>query len=127
VQYLELLKEKLKRDPNVLFALVFGSRAKGLNKPLSDVDVAVFFKQPLSGLDLLELIHELSGFVGKEVDLVVLNNASAFLRHQVMKKCIRLFVRDQLIYREFREKTMTDYDTYKFVSGMDRYDRQTFD
>lgn len=122
----ERLKEKLIRDPNVLFALLFGSRATGRRKPLSDVDVGIYFREPLSGLVFLEFVHELSTFVGNEVDLVVLNYASAFLRHQVMKKNIRLFIRDPLVYREFREKTIMDYDTFKFVSGLDRYDRQVF-
>ena len=119
----EQLKEKLTQDLNIAFALVFGSRAKARQHPRSDLDIALFFKYPPRGLDLLDLIHELSEYTKTEVDLVVLNHASAFLRHQVMKHCIRLLIRDMVVYRKFRERTITDYDTYKFVSGMDRYDR----
>ena len=70
------------------------------------------------------MINELSDYTKKEVDLVVLNSASVFLRHQIMKHSVRLLVRDVIIYCKFREQTITNYNTYKFVSGMDRYDRQ---
>lgn len=123
-EVVEQLKEKLREHPNIMFALLFGSHAKACQRASSDLDIALFFKQPLYGLDLLYLVNELSDYTKKEVDLVVLNSASAFLRHQVMKHSIRLLVRDMILYRKFREQTITDYNTYKFVSGMDRYDRQ---
>ena len=122
----EQLKEKLSEYPNIMFALLFGSHAKVCQHASSDLDIALFFKQLLYGLDLLYLINELSDYTKKEVDLVVLNSASAFLRHQVMKHSVRLLVRDMIIYRKFREQTIIDYNTYKFVSGMDRYNRQVF-
>jgi predicted nucleotidyltransferase len=122
----EQLKERLSQDPNILFALIFGSHAKPRRRPPRDLDIAIFFRDPPYGLEVLDLIHELSEFTKQEVDLVVLNRASAFLRHQVMKHAIRLFIRDRVAYRQFREKTMTDYDIYKYVSGMNKYDRPTF-
>jgi len=84
-EVVEQLKEKLREYPNIMFALFLGSHAKACQRASSDLDIALFFKQPLPGLDLLYLINELSDYTKKEVDLVVLNSASAFLRHQVMK------------------------------------------
>ena len=109
-------------DTNICFALVFGSYAKGSQKPDSDLDIAFYFKHPPAGLEILDMKSKYSEYVQTEVDIVVLNNASAFLRHQVIKNGIRLFISDELKYRHFREKTMTDYDIYKYVSGMNRYD-----
>jgi predicted nucleotidyltransferase len=123
----ETLKKKLVQDPNIVFALIYGSHAKASQHSRSDLDLAVYFKNPPLGLNLLDLIHELSEHTRKEIDLVVLNHASAFLRHQVMKYGIRLFVQDEVIYRRFREQTMTDYEIYKYVSGMDEYDRPISD
>ncbi|MBC2694642.1 MAG: nucleotidyltransferase domain-containing protein [Desulfobacteraceae bacterium] len=125
-EVVEQLKEKLREYPNIMFALLFGSHAKACQRASSDLDIALFFKQPLSGLDFLYLINELSDYTKKEVDLVLLNSASVFLRHQVMKHSVRLLVRDMVIYRKFREQTITNYNTYKFVSGMGRYNRQVF-
>ncbi|OGW40696.1 MAG: hypothetical protein A2Y97_07555 [Nitrospirae bacterium RBG_13_39_12] len=110
------------KDSNIIFAILFGSHVQKKQKN-SDIDVAIYFKKPPEGLKLLRLINMLSNQTGKEVDLVVLNDASAFLTHQVMKYGIPLTIKDRNIYGRFREKTITDYQEYKFVSGMNVYDR----
>jgi len=116
------LKTYFQEDSNVQFALMFGSYVKGGRKRGSDIDVAVYFESPPEGLDLLGYINNLSNILGKEVHLVVLNNASPLLRHQVLKYGIRLIKKDEVLYTRFREKTITDYEEYKNVSGMSIYD-----
>lgn len=96
---------------------------RGRHKKTSDLDMAIYFDTLPEGIDLLHLINTLSDLTGKEVDLVVLNTASAFLRHEVMRNGIPLIIKDRDTYRRFREKTISDYDEYKFVSGMNIYDR----
>lgn len=118
----EKLKEFMSDDQNVYFAFIFGSYVKGKQKKTSDLDIAIYFKNPPGGVDLLYLINTLSDLTGKEIDLVILNSASAFLRHQVMKYGIPLVIKDRNVYMRFREKTISDYDEYKFVSGMYVYD-----
>lgn len=110
-------------DANIQFAFIFGSYARRNQRKKGDLDVAIFFKNPPEGLDLLYFINKLSDLSGKEVDLVVLNKASAFLRHQVMKYGIPLVIKEQVLYRRFRERTISDYNEYKFVSGLNDYDR----
>lgn len=108
-------------DPNVLFAVLFGSRARGKENRGSDLDLAVFFLDPPQGIEMLALINTLSNISGTQIDLVPLNSASPLLRHQVMKYGIKLFVKDELQYRRFREKLMTDFEEYKYVSGMNAH------
>ncbi len=117
------LKDYLGNDPNVIFAFIFGSAVTGKLRKGSDLDIAIYFEQPPEGMDLLHLINTLSELVGKDVDVVVLNTASAFLRHQIMKHKIELIIKDRERYRRFREKTISDYDEYKYVAGMNVYDR----
>jgi hypothetical protein len=117
-----LLIEHLKRDDNVDFAVLFGSQGSGKAKPESDLDVAVYFKDPPQGMAALHYINTLSEAAGEEVDVSVLNRASAFLRHQVFKTGVPLVIKDPVGYRRFREKTITDYQEYKYVSGMPAYD-----
>ena len=74
---------------------------------------------------MLGFINKLSDLTGKDVDVVVLNSASALLKHQVMKNKINLTIKDETLYRDFREKTIADYDEYKYVTGMNGYDRQS--
>ena len=118
----EKLKEFMSDDQNVYFAFIFGSYVKGKQKKISDLDIAIYFKNPPGGVDLLYFINTLSDLTGKEIDLVTLNSASAFLRHQIMKYGIPLIIKDRDVYMRFREKTISDYDEYKFVSGMYVYD-----
>jgi len=117
------LKKFLSGDESVSFAFVFGSYAGDRKDKAKDIDVAIYFTIPPEGLDVLELINRLSDLAGKEVDIAVLNNASAFLRHQVMKYGIPIIIKDGIVYAKFREKTISDYDEYKYVAGMSRYDR----
>ena len=111
------LVERLDKDPNVRFALIFGSRARGKARVGSDLDLAVYFDQSPEGLDHLDLLSELSDLAGQEVDLVVLNRASALLRHQVLKNRIPLCIKDRAVYTTFRESAMADYDTYRHLAG----------
>lgn len=119
----EKLKVFLGKDQNVVFALIFGSYAEGRQKKASDIDIGIYFVQPPEGIKLLTLINVLSELAGREVDVVVLNNAPPFLRHQIMKNRVILTIKDMAVYAKFREKTISDYDEYKYISGMNVYDR----
>lgn len=118
-----MLKKYCDSDPNIIFALIFGSTATGRNKNNSDLDIAVYFKIPPEGFEILKFINKLSELSGMDVDLVILNNASALLRHQVTKHKINLTIKDMAQYIKFREKVIDDYFEYKYISGMDIYDR----
>lgn len=117
------LKIFLESESNIIFTLIFGSVATGNLTKESDIDIGIYFKQPPEGLDLLNLINRLSNLAGRNVDVVVLNNASVFLRHQIMKNKIILMVKDRAVYTKFREKTLSDYDEYMYISGLYIYDR----
>lgn len=120
---IEKLREFLNADENVCFAVVFGSYAQRKQKKRSDIDIAIFFRSVLEEMALMNLIDALSDLARKEIHLAVLNTASAFLRHQVMKSGIPLIINDRLAYVRFRERTMSDFEEYKFVSGMNAYVR----
>jgi uncharacterized protein len=116
----ERLKAVLEAEPTVEFAVAFGSFARGEARADSDLDVAVHFSSPPEGVDVLDWMNRLSQAAGREVDLVILNRASPFLRHRVMKDRMRLTTRDESAYVWFREKTIRDYDEYLYISGMGR-------
>lgn len=119
---LDRLAQRLERDPNVQFALVFGSLAQGRARAGSDLDLAVSFDRPPVGLGYLDLLSELSDLAGREVDLVVLNRASAVLRHQVLRHRLPFLIKDRRAYTAFRERAMVDYDTYRYLAGGGRRD-----
>jgi len=73
-----------KKYPQINTAYLFGSEAKGKARCGSDIDVAVLLREDCENRpDYLELKVELERALDKDVDLVILNDASEVLKHQV--------------------------------------------
>lgn len=71
---LSRLREALRTEQNVRFALLFGSAATGSDTPGSDVDVLVALRD--TSLDrMVDLSSKLTKIVGRRVDLVRLQDA----------------------------------------------------
>lgn len=95
---LDKLVKYLQSQPDIRFALLYGSTAKGKANPLSDLDIAIFFQKDLNqdqmGERQIEITCDLmSLFKINNVDVTILNLASPFLCFQVLKygkllKCV---------------------------------------
>ncbi|MCL4496638.1 MAG: nucleotidyltransferase domain-containing protein [Deltaproteobacteria bacterium] len=106
-----------------MLAFIFGSfAAKRLGKN-SDLDIAVLYENPPTGFEILREIDKLSKIVGMETHLAILNAGSPLFKHQVMKNKINLVIKDEKFFGKFRENVISQYDEYKYISGMDKYDR----
>ena len=83
---IDKLGSVLDTDSRILFAYLFGSLAKGMPNPLSDVDIAVFLASAMTGGDAkADLSGLLSDVLGTdEFDLVVLNNAPLSLVGRIL-------------------------------------------
>ena len=80
----QVIIRDLDRRWGVDAAWLFGSQARGA-RPDSDIDVAVLFRTPPAGVDLLEARAELEQLVGQPVDLVDLDASSPIIAHQAIK------------------------------------------
>ncbi len=70
----------------VEFAGIFGSRARGDNKPDSDLDVLVRFKKDdISLLGFIHLENILSDKLGVKVDLVTEEALSPYIRDSIIR------------------------------------------
>ncbi len=65
---------------------VFGSYARGEEKPESDIDVLVEFAERKSLLTLVNIELELSDYVGKKVDLLTEKSISPYLIDRIKKE-----------------------------------------
>ncbi len=73
---LSTLRAALRTEPNVRFALLFGSTATGADTPDSDVDVLVALRD--AGFErVVDLTEKLTGLAGRRVDVVALEDAEA--------------------------------------------------
>jgi len=119
VKKLAMLFESEKR---VLVAYLFGSYARGLEIPRSDVDIAVLLSEvPERPLEYyLHLEHELAKVLEMDVDLVFLNDAPPLLKYQVIKYGRLLFSRDERVRVMFEAKSLCEYLDFSRV--LRRYD-----
>lgn len=70
------LRGALRTEPNVRFALLFGSAATGTDTPESDVDVLVDVRDA-SFERVVDLVTKLTDAAGRPVDIVELKDAEA--------------------------------------------------
>ncbi len=102
-------------QPAALAAYLFGSAVQERLTTDSDVDVGILFITQPDGLRLLELQEDLSALLGRQADLVSLNQVSPFLGMQVLKHGEIVFERSARATREFQVRTMLAYWDLKQV------------
>ncbi len=65
---------------------VFGSVARGEDKPDSDIDFLVEFEAGASLLDLVGLQQDIEALLGRRADVVTPNGVSPFLRERILRE-----------------------------------------
>jgi predicted nucleotidyltransferase len=123
------LADFFKLREEVLFAYLFGSRAKGTSTPASDIDVAVYvgsFPESAGFGYQAELMDELMQTLGRgDVDLVLLNTAKPLLRYHVVRHGRVIFCCSHRERTAFHEKAVRDYqDIRPMLAVQGHYLRQ---
>lgn len=117
---IKTLEGYMQSRSEVLFSYLYGSYAKGSANRLSDVDVAVFVEEkslPDGLFDYkLKLVAELSLVLKtSSVEVIVLNEASSMLAHQVLKHGVLISSRNEKKRVEFISKAFNRYSDYKTI------------
>jgi uncharacterized protein YutE (UPF0331/DUF86 family)/predicted nucleotidyltransferase len=111
---LDLLRALSEREPEIVLSFLFGSRATGRRTPDSDVDVAVYLRH---AEEEDRIWAEIGLTSGAEVDLILLNSASASLVSAVFKTGIPLSIKDtELFWCLYLESTREAEDFAQFAS-----------
>lgn len=100
----------LAQTPQVQFAYLFGSSARGDTGPLSDIDIAVFLSRRVATFDYrLRLIESLARALGTEhFDLVTLNDAPLLLKFEAIRGG-RVIKENKRKRVEFETKVLSEY------------------
>lgn len=110
-QIFENLKNRLSQEEDIIFAYLFGSYAKGRPHKNSDIDVAVYLKEPVNifnrKIELIDLISEITK--KNDVDLVILNQAKPFVVYSILKTGKLLFSKDEELRINFEGKNIKEY------------------
>ena len=75
----------LAEDPNLELAMVFGSTVSGNARMDSDIDVAVYPKNPLGHRSLQALSDQIASATGRPVDIIDLSKADGALLRQILR------------------------------------------
>ena len=70
---------------------VFGSAARGEERPDSDIDILVDFLVPVGFFELIELEEQLAALFGRSVDLLTERGLSPHFRDSILSKTEVLF------------------------------------
>lgn len=82
---------RLAQQHHLTFLAVFGSTARGTATPHSDVDLAVQFAHPVDLLTFVGIQLEMGQLLGREVDLIPLDNVYDFMRETIQRDLIVLY------------------------------------
>lgn len=85
---LKRLGPLLSADSRIIFAYIFGGLATGSQRPLSDIDIAVFLgscdNKAEAKLDIIGALSD--ALMSDEIDLVILNDAPISLVGRILRK-----------------------------------------
>lgn len=112
-QYVSKLKKIFDED-GVQLAYLFGSFARDAQTPLSDIDIALLLKEPLTRAEAFDktisFTHKLIGlFHTNEIDVVILNIATPHIKFNVIRDGQIIYNRDEKSRVNFEVKAMDEY------------------
>jgi len=83
-----------RRRKRIAAAYLFGSTAMGRDRGGSDLDLAIVAKQPIPSRERLRMEADLSSRLRRDVDLVVFDQATPLLQHQILKYGLLIWEND---------------------------------
>ena len=94
--------------PEVKLAVLFGSTARGQDRPKSDVDLGILL-DPYSPELRFRVEADLGRAAGRSVDVILLDDAPPLLRFEIAKEGVLLFQREDHLWTGFKAKAMVDW------------------
>jgi hypothetical protein len=105
----------LKQHPDVIFAYLFGGLMRKHPSPLSDVDIAIYVKDP-KRFNYLEFYTTLTNLINtEELDLVVLNTAPVSLAGRVLRLKRLLVDKDPFIRHRYESLTLRKFFDFQIL------------
>jgi len=91
----------------VVMAFLYGSYARGTAMADSDVDIAVYLRESYTDKDVERIWDEAAALLGKDVELLVLNNAKENIAWSAIRG-VRLVIKDWAFYIRYMLRTSFD-------------------
>ncbi len=101
---LQKVIDELKKHPKVVAAVLFGSWARGEQTPLSDIDMAVFLKDPTPDDEA-----DVGSMYSDDIDLVLFHRLPLYIQFEVLRYGKEIFVKDREALNEMIVKSLLRY------------------
>jgi predicted nucleotidyltransferase len=99
-----------------VYALLFGSLARGTFKEYSDIDIAVKFKKDDDYLNkTLRIMSKLSIKLNIDVDVIPLNICDTIIKYEIYSNGILLFCKDYNEYMDDHVNAIDEYLDFEYV------------
>ncbi len=102
---IKLLKKKF----NCEVVILFGSYARGDQRPDSDVDIAIKTKKKISKKEMFEMTQELEQLLKKDIDLIDLNAISDSFRYEILMNGQILYCEDSYQFDLYKLDMFREY------------------
>ncbi len=123
-------------NKDIAFAFLFGSQARGLATPLSDVDIAVYFypekrhpveyEEEIFYEDEDEIWADIERLLKREVELLVLNRVSSSVAASAIRG-VPLVINDWGLYLDFMEVVTREAEDFREMLIKDFMERRSFE
>jgi predicted nucleotidyltransferase len=122
-QAIQMIRSAAEGRPEIVFAFVFGSQVSGTANVMSDIDLAIYTKTPVSPENRFRIQADLARECGTpKLDLVDLRLASPLLAFEAVTSGIVILSRNEDILNDFERKTMARYlDTQRLRDVQNQY------
>lgn len=77
--------ERIAKKNHISYLALFGSHARGEQKPNSDLDLLINFSKPVDFFELYDIEQQLSKIFGKKIDLVTTKGLSKHIKPYIQK------------------------------------------
>lgn len=121
MNFIEKCKDILIEYENIIFAYIFGSYVQGKIREDSDIDIAIYLEDNIDTETYLEIKMDLTKICKRQIDLIMLNNATPLLKYEIYKNNILLFSRDKSIETNYKVRTLFEYNDIKRYLDLSYY------
>jgi predicted nucleotidyltransferase len=99
-----------------VYALLFGSLARGTFKEYSDIDIAIKFKKGDDYLNkTLRIMSKLSIKLNTDVDVIPLNISDTIIKYEIYSNGILVFCKDYNEYIDDHINAIDEYLDFEYV------------
>ena len=104
----EKLRGQIRNRPELRMAILFGSTARGTDRPGSDVDLGIVL-DPYSPEVRFDIEAQLGRAARRPVHVILLDEAPPLLRFEITRDGALLFEREKGLWTHFKAKAMIDW------------------